>query len=81
MKGARYPLIRFAEGNPLEDFFCAKARLVIEVDGDSHADPKQAGYDAERTEWLNEQKHYRVIRLITQSPICRGKNNDQKLHH
>jgi very-short-patch-repair endonuclease len=43
------------------DFFCARAKLVIEVDGDSHA--TQADYDAARTEWLNDQKHYRVLRF------------------
>ncbi|MBM3130169.1 MAG: endonuclease domain-containing protein [Chloroflexi bacterium] len=52
-----------AVGPYIVDFFCAKAKLVIEVDGDTHADPKQAAYDAERTQWLNEQKHYRVIRF------------------
>jgi len=45
------------------DFFCAKAKLVVEVDGDTHADPQQAEYDAERTQWLNKQKHYRVVRF------------------
>ena len=56
-------------GTYIVDFFCAKAKLVIEtacpassgIDGDSHAD--QVEYDAERTRWLNEQKHYRVIRF------------------
>ena len=43
------------------DFFCAKAKLVIEVDGDSHA--AQADYDATRTQWLNEQHAYRVLRF------------------
>ncbi len=50
-----------AVGRFIVDFFCAKAKLVIEIDGDSHAD--QAEYDAERTRWLNEQRHYRVIRF------------------
>ena len=50
-----------AVGNFILDFFCAKSKLVIEVDGDTHAD--QVEYDAERTQWLNEQKHYRVIRF------------------
>ena len=50
-----------AVGNFIVDFFCAKAKLVIEVDGDTHAD--QVEYDEERTRWLNEQKHYRVIRF------------------
>lgn len=43
------------------DFFCAKSKLVIEVDGDSHAD--QAAYDAERTQWLSEHHAYRVLRF------------------
>ena len=43
------------------DFFCTRAKLVVEVDGDSHV--TQADYDAARTEWLNEQKHYRVLRF------------------
>ncbi len=50
-------------GPYIVDFFCTKAKLVVEVDGDTHADPRQAAYDAERTEWLNTQKHYRVIRF------------------
>ncbi len=50
-----------AVGTYIVDFFCAKAKLVIEVDGDSHAD--QVEYDAQRTAWLNEQKHYRVLRF------------------
>ncbi|MBI4786230.1 MAG: DUF559 domain-containing protein [Chloroflexi bacterium] len=52
-----------AVGPYIVDFFCAKSKLVVEIDGDSHADPEQAEYDAERTEWLNAQKHYRVIRF------------------
>jgi len=51
------------------DFFCAKSKLVIEVDGDTHAE--QVEYDAERTQWLDEQKHYRVIRFT----------NDDVLHN
>jgi very-short-patch-repair endonuclease len=43
------------------DFFCAKSKLVIEVDGDSHAE--QMEYDAARTKWLSEQHQYRVLRF------------------
>jgi very-short-patch-repair endonuclease len=43
------------------DFFCAKSKLVIEVDGDSHAD--QIEYDAARTQWLSEQHRYCVLRF------------------
>ena len=58
-----------AVGPYIVDFFCAKSKLVIEVDGDTHAE--QMEYDAERTKWLNEQKQYRVIRFW----------NDEVLHN
>ena len=44
----------------LVDFFCAEARLVIEVDGDTHA--HQQDYDARRTAWI-EREGFRVIRF------------------
>ena len=53
-----------AVGTYIVDFFCAKSKLVIEVDGDSHAE--QIEYDAERTHWLNEQKHYRVLHFANE---------------
>jgi very-short-patch-repair endonuclease len=52
-----------AVGPYVVDFFCAKARLVIELDGDSHGDPRQVQRDAYRTRWLQEQKAYRVLRF------------------
>ncbi|HEX7409229.1 MAG TPA: DUF559 domain-containing protein [Candidatus Binatia bacterium] len=52
----QYPVGRF-----IVNFFCPAAQLVIEVDGDSHAE--QTDYDAERTRWLNEQKGYTVLRF------------------
>jgi very-short-patch-repair endonuclease len=42
------------------DFYCNKAKLVIELDGDTHAE--QETYDNERTEWL-ESHGLRVIRF------------------
>ncbi len=46
----------------IPDFYCAAAKLAIEIDGDSHADPDQAEYDEARTEWL-EARGVRVIRF------------------
>ena len=43
------------------DFLCARSKLVIEIDGDTHA--CRAGYDAARAQRLKEQKNYRVIRF------------------
>lgn len=48
-------------GRFILDFLCTEAKLVVEVDGHSHAGSRE--YDAERTRWLNEQKDYRVIRF------------------
>jgi len=42
------------------DFTARSQKLVIELDGDSHA--SQERYDARRTTWLEEQG-YRVIRF------------------
>ncbi|MBI3362975.1 MAG: DUF559 domain-containing protein [Chloroflexi bacterium] len=53
----QHPIFRF-----IADFYCAEAKLVIEIDGDTHADPDQAEYDAARTEWL-EARGYRVVRF------------------
>ena len=47
-------------GNFIADFYCAKARLVVEVDGDVHI--MQEEYDDVRTERL-EERGYRVIRF------------------
>jgi very-short-patch-repair endonuclease len=44
------------------DFFCEEARLVVELDGGGHAEPDQTGYDAQRTERL-EQMGIRVLRF------------------
>ena len=52
---------RFRRQHPLGpyvvDFFCAEAKLIVEVDGGQHADDGEA-----RTLWL-EARGYRVIRF------------------
>ncbi|MDR0915697.1 MAG: endonuclease domain-containing protein [Oscillospiraceae bacterium] len=37
----------------IADFYCHKARLVIEVDGSQHYEPESIVYDAERTAVFN----------------------------
>lgn len=50
-----YPL-RFRRqeviGNYIADFFCDKARLVIELDGSQHYDADEQRYDKRRTAYL-----------------------------
>ena len=60
-----YPL-RFqrqkAIGDYIVDFYCAKAGLVIELDGSGHYEPEQMLLDRERTEAL-EKMNLKVLRF------------------
>ena len=60
-----YP-VRFqrqkALGRFVVDFYCAKAKLVIELDGSGHYEPEQAQMDALRTKEL-EAMDLKVIRF------------------
>ena len=49
-------------GNYFVDFCCHTSRLVIEVDGDSHAEGRGIVADARRTEFL-QSRGYRVLRF------------------
>ncbi len=49
-------------GQFIPDFYCAEAKLVIEIDGDTHTEFDQADYDAARTDWF-EERGYHVIRF------------------
>jgi very-short-patch-repair endonuclease len=53
----QHPIDRF-----IIDFYCAKAKLCIEIDGASHLEPEQAEYDLVRSEFL-EELGYQVIRF------------------
>ena len=53
-------------GSFIVDFYCADKRLVVEIDGDSHAD--QIAYDKRRTKWL-EDHGYRVIRFTNREVL------------
>ena len=41
-----------AIGPYIADFFCAKARLVVEIDGSSHGDARQITHDETRDAYL-----------------------------
>ena len=51
----QYAIDRF-----IADFCCASCKLIVEVDGPSHAE--QLEYDALRTEWL-ERHGYHILRV------------------
>ncbi|MBQ9967582.1 MAG: endonuclease domain-containing protein [Oscillospiraceae bacterium] len=62
----RYYPIRFQRqktiGNYIVDFYCAKARLVIELDGGGHYTEQQQEQDKRRTEEL-ESMNLSVLRI------------------
>ena len=50
-------------GRYVVDFVCLTARLIVELDGDSHdGEEKQVAYEEHRQAWLEEQG-FRVLRL------------------
>ena len=57
---------KFRRQHPIDffiiDFYCAEAKLLIEIDGESHLEKEQQEYDQARTEYLEALK-YKVIRF------------------
>jgi very-short-patch-repair endonuclease len=49
-------------GRYVVDFYCAALKLAIEVDGQQHETPWMAGYDDERTRYL-ESQGIEVVRI------------------
>ena len=49
-------------GNYIVDFYCPKAKLVIEIDGSQHSSNKGLDKDEVRDDYIREQK-LRVLRL------------------
>jgi very-short-patch-repair endonuclease len=68
LRSRRYLGYKFRRRVPIgpfiADFECISARLVIEVDGDSHGNDAQEARDAERTRWL-ESRGWHVLRFWT----------------
>lgn len=54
----RYPLRfrrQYVIGNYITDFYCHKAKLVVELDGSQHYSPEKMEYDRKRTAYLESQ--------------------------
>ena len=64
----KYPIKIYKQriiDNFIADFYCAKARLVIEIDGSQHLTKKGIAHDEERTEILKKYG-LKVIRFLNQ---------------
>lgn len=69
----KYPLQfrrQFQIGSYIVDFYCAKAKLIIELDGSQHYDLKEAEKDRARTTIL-EKKGLLVLRFSNADVNCR----------
>ena len=49
-------------GNYIVDFYCASAKLIVELDGGQHFEPEAIEYDTKRTEYL-QSLGYTVMRI------------------
>ena len=61
----RYPLRfrrQYVIGNYIVDFYCHKAKLVVELDGSQHYSPEEMEYNKARTAYL-ESQGLRVLRF------------------
>jgi very-short-patch-repair endonuclease len=68
LRGRQIENFQFRHQHPIGpfivDFYCAAAKLVVEVDGDTHGTRQE--YDAARTRWLEQQHGLRVVRFTNQ---------------
>ena len=66
LRGSALEGLKFRRQQPfgpyILDFYCHELRLVIELDGGQHYEPKQLAHDAHRTAFLQD-RGLRVIRF------------------
>jgi very-short-patch-repair endonuclease len=59
LRGRRLRGLKFRRQHPIGpyilDFYCAAAKLAVEVDGASHLTVEQGSHDERRTAWLTRQ--------------------------
>ena len=53
---------QYPVGNYIVDFYCYRAKLIIELDGTQHCEPSVIEYDRRRTAYLQNQGLY-VLRI------------------
>ena len=72
LRGKQMESLRFRRQQPIgpyiADFFCARARLIVELDGGQHSEDAAVVRDAARTDYLNA-RGYRVLRFSNQDML------------
>ena len=46
---------QYSIGAYIVDFYCFRAKLIVELDGTQHCEPKAVEYDRKRTDYLQKQ--------------------------
>lgn len=59
---------QYVIGDFIVDFICLNKKLVIEVDGGYHAEPRQIEDDSLRQQWL-EDRGFKVIRFTNEEVV------------
>jgi len=66
LRGKQVAGLRFRRQQPLgpyiADFYCSGAKLVVELDGSQHGEPKNVAHDEARTRWM-ESRGMKVLRF------------------
>ncbi|MFN3537549.1 MAG: endonuclease domain-containing protein [Brevundimonas sp.] len=66
LRGRKLRGLKFRRQHPIGpyilDFYCAAAKLAVEVDGASHLTVEQGAHDERRTSWLDRQD-IKVLRI------------------
>ena len=62
------------------DFFCYRAKLIVELDGAQHRDPQHITYDGKRTAFLEAQGYY-VLRISNRDVMCQFTNVCAAIHN
>ena len=68
---------QYVIGSYIVDFYCHKAKLVIELDGSQHCEPEKLEYDRKRTEYLKKEGLF-VMRISNRDvterfrSVCEG---------
>ena len=78
---SKYPLRfrrQYVIGNYIVDFYCHKAKLVVEQDGSQHYDPVEMESDRRRTDYL-ESLGLLVIRFTNLDITRRFRNVCEKI--
>jgi len=80
----KHPRFRFRRqeiiGSYIADFYCAQARLIIEIDGSQHFSEDAISYDEARTAFFTQQD-LRVIRFTNADINQRFPNVCETIEH